>query len=60
MNPHAAHPFTLDAMLRSLWVNRALILQMSRREVVGRYKGSVLGLVWSFLNPLFMLVVYTL
>ena len=46
-------------MLRSLWGNRVLILQMSRREVAGRYKGSVMGLLWSFLNPLFMLVVYT-
>jgi lipopolysaccharide transport system permease protein len=59
MNPHAAHPTTLAAMLRSLWDNRVLISQMSRREVVGRYKGSVMGLLWSFLNPLFMLVVYT-
>ncbi len=59
MNPHAAHPITLTAMLRSLWGNRVLISQMSRREVVGRYKGSVMGLLWSFLNPLFMLVVYT-
>lgn len=59
MNPHAAHPTTLTAMLRSLWGNRVLISQMSRREVVGRYKGSVMGLLWSFLNPLFMLVVYT-
>ena len=59
MNPHAAHPTTLAAMLRSLWGNRVLISQMSRREVVGRYKGSVMGLLWSFLNPLFMLVVYT-
>jgi len=33
---------------------------MTKREVVGRYKGSTLGLLWSFLNPLFMLVVYTL
>ena len=46
-------------MLRSLWENRVLILQMSKREVAGRYKGSVMGLLWSFLNPLFMLVVYT-
>jgi lipopolysaccharide transport system permease protein len=59
MNPHAAHPTTLAAMLRSIWTNRVLISQMSRREVVGRYKGSVMGLLWSFLNPLFMLVVYT-
>jgi len=34
-------------------------MQMTRREVVGRYKGSVLGLAWSFFNPLFMLAVYT-
>jgi lipopolysaccharide transport system permease protein len=27
--------------------------------VVGRYKGSIMGLLWSFLNPLFMLIVYT-
>jgi len=32
---------------------------MTSREVLGRYKGSTMGLFWSFLNPLFMLVVYT-
>jgi lipopolysaccharide transport system permease protein len=32
---------------------------MSKREVVGRYKGSIMGLTWSFFNPVFMLVVYT-
>lgn len=46
-------------MAQSLWRHRQLILQMTKREVVGRYKGSVMGLLWSFLNPLFMLVVYT-
>jgi lipopolysaccharide transport system permease protein len=46
-------------MFASLWRNRVLIWQMTRREVVGRYKGSVMGLAWSFLNPVFMLVVYT-
>ncbi|MDP2112061.1 MAG: ABC transporter permease [Thiobacillus sp.] len=59
MNPHAAQPASLVAMLNSLWGNRELIAQMTRREVVGRYKGSVMGLLWSFLNPLFMLVVYS-
>jgi lipopolysaccharide transport system permease protein len=59
MNPHAAHRISFIAMLNSLWGNRVLISQMSRREVLGRYKGSVMGLLWSFLNPLFMLVVYT-
>jgi len=32
---------------------------MTKREVVGRYKGSVLGLAWSFFNPVLMLTVYT-
>ncbi len=37
-----------------------LIYQLSRREVSGRYKGSMLGIFWSFVNPLLMLSVYTL
>ncbi|MGK5024667.1 ABC transporter permease [Janthinobacterium sp. RB2R34] len=59
INPHAAQPTSLLALGRSLWHHRSLIAQMSKREVVGRYKGSALGLAWSFFNPVFMLVVYT-
>jgi lipopolysaccharide transport system permease protein len=59
INPHAAHPTSLVALGKSLWRNRQLITQMSRREVAGRYKGSVMGLAWSFFNPVFMLAVYT-
>lgn len=32
---------------------------MTKREVIGRYRGSVLGLAWSFFNPILMLSVYT-
>ncbi|MFH0264223.1 ABC transporter permease [Vibrio rumoiensis] len=32
---------------------------MTHREIVGRYRGSIIGLAWSFLNPLLMLSVYT-
>ncbi len=59
MNPHAEPSTSLTALLRSLWSHRALVLQMTRREVVGRYRGSVLGLAWSFFNPVLMLTVYT-
>jgi lipopolysaccharide transport system permease protein len=58
MNPHAQHPMSLMEMFRGLWCNRQIIWQMTQREVVGRYKGSVMGLAWSFLNPVFMLTVY--
>jgi lipopolysaccharide transport system permease protein len=59
LNPHAVQSVSLAAMCRGFWANRQLILQMTKREVVGRYKGSAMGLFWSFLNPVFMLVVYT-
>lgn len=42
-----------------LWKYRDLIRQLTWREVVGRYKGSFIGLGWSFLQPLIMLGVYT-
>jgi len=58
-NPHAAQPTSFAALARSLWRNRQLIVQMTKREVVGRYKGSAMGIAWSFFNPVFMLTVYT-
>jgi lipopolysaccharide transport system permease protein len=47
------------ALAKSAWRNRHLIVQMTKREVIVRYQGSAFGLAWSFLNPLFMLVIYT-
>jgi hypothetical protein len=37
-NPHAAQPTSPAALGKSLWRNRQLILQMTRRDVLGRYK----------------------
>ncbi len=59
INPHAAQPTSLASLATSLWRNRQLIARMTKREVVGRYKGSTMGLAWSFFNPVFMLTVYT-
>ena len=39
--------------------NRSLLWQFARRDVLGRYRGSMLGLTWSFLTPLLMLGVYS-
>lgn len=36
-----------------------LIWQLTKRDIVGRYRGSFLGLIWSFVNPLIMLTIYT-
>jgi|ERR1019366_1518251 lipopolysaccharide transport system permease protein len=59
INPHANHPTSLAALMRSLWQHRDLITQMTRREVVGRYRGSIMGIAWSFFNPVLMLIIYT-
>ena len=40
-------------------IYRNLLLEFTKREIAIRYKGSYLGIIWSFLNPLFMLAVYT-
>jgi len=47
------------AFLRHLWQHRTLIAQFTRREVEGRYRGSFLGLSWSIINPLVLLLIYT-
>jgi len=61
MSPGARkHPINLSAVFQSFWDHRPLILQMTRREIVGRYRGSIMGLLWSLINPILMLGVYSL
>ena len=51
--------FNPIGIVAHLWIYRDLIRQLTWREVVGRYKGSFIGLGWSFIQPLVMLCVYT-
>lgn len=44
---------------RALSRNFALIVQMATRDVAGRYRGSFIGLFWTFFNPLLILAIYT-
>ena len=43
----------------ALWKHRELWWRLTEREVLGRYRGSALGIGWSFITPLAMLAVYT-
>ena len=45
--------------IRIIHQHRDLLRQMLLRNVAARYRGSVLGFVWSFAQPLMMLAVYT-
>ena len=52
-------PQLIPSFLRNLIQHRTLVWRLTQREVVGRYRGSVLGWSWSLINPLLMLGVYT-
>lgn len=52
-------PISPLSMLRSIWINRQLIWNLTCREVLGRYRGSLLGVFWSFITPVLMLIIYT-
>jgi len=45
--------------LRRLFRYRGLIQSLVARELKARYRGSVLGFLWSFINPLLLLLIYT-
>jgi len=49
----------LAKRLHELWLYRELIYNLVVRDLKARYKNSVLGIAWSWLNPLMMMVVYT-
>ena len=45
---------------RELWLYRDLLLNLVRRDLAVRYRRSVLGFLWSFLNPLLMMLVFSI
>ena len=45
--------------LRALLRYRGLIQTLVARDLKARYRGSVLGFFWSFINPLFLLLIYS-
>jgi len=47
-------------LLKELYAYREMIFSLVRKDLRGRYKGSVLGFLWTFINPLFQLIVYTI
>lgn len=46
-------------MIMSLWKNRGLTATLTKREIAAKYRGSLMGVLWSVVNPMFMLVIYT-
>ena len=53
---HGLSPFYIIGSLRA---HSAIVLQMARRDMIERYRGSLFGFLWSLFNPVLMLLVYT-
>lgn len=47
-------------IIKELYAYREMIFSLVRRDLKGRYKGSALGFLWTFINPLLQLGVYTM
>ena len=45
--------------IKELFDYKEMIKSLVRQDLKGKYKGSFLGFLWTFLNPLFQLVIYT-
>lgn len=45
--------------IKDIYAYRDMIFSLVRRELRGRYKGSVLGFLWTYINPLCQVVVYS-
>ena len=46
-------------MLKEIWDYRQMIISLVKKDLRGRYKGSVLGFLWTFVNPLFQILIYS-
>ena len=53
------HYLSPIGLIKNLWQHQDLIRQFTFREIEGRYKGSLLGILWSVITPLVMLTIYT-
>ena len=46
--------------IREFYAYRQMIISTVKKELEAKYKGSVLGFLWTFINPLLQLVIYTI
>lgn len=55
MQTHRLNPLEI---VKASWRNRGLLAALIKRDIEGRYRGSALGLIWTFLHPCILLIVY--
>jgi lipopolysaccharide transport system permease protein len=58
--PRPVRAFGIPRLARSIIRHRALVWEMSRREVTDMHAGQIAGVVWLFVHPLLLFAVYAL
>jgi ABC-2 type transport system permease protein len=56
---NGTRPRSVSARVRDVWTYRELLVNLTRRELKVKYKNSVLGFLWTLLNPLLYLAVFS-
>ncbi len=56
----SAEPDTLGVYLKKVWQHHALIVTLAKRDLKIKYAQTVLGLAWTFIQPLVAVITYTL
>ena len=46
-------------MFYSLWQYRSLVFELTKRELSDRYQGTLGGMIWFIIQPLYLLTIYT-
>ena len=59
MEPTINKPSTLHLFFRLCAENKTLIFMLTKREIASRYKETYLGVLWSFLTPLFLIAIFS-
>jgi len=59
ISPAASHKdISFIRIIHQIYTFRDMIFQLTKREILSRYKGTILGLIWPFVHPLITLTVY--
>jgi ABC-2 type transport system permease protein len=56
----AVHKVPAIEEIREILRNRYLLIQLTRRDILARYKRSILGVAWTMLNPLGMMIILSI
>ena len=49
----------MNELVFDLIKNKFLILELSKRDILSSYRGTIVGVAWTLINSLFMLTIYT-